>query len=227
MTQWDCNPILNSYSLVALLTLGLMALLLVGPNYKQLPRHRRAVLTGLRLAVILLLMIGMLRPTLVNTSRQAQSGVLVILFDQSRCMQWPGATGSNSRWQSQQAALRSIENDLRDLMDVTAHQDVLTVRVTDRPGAYRLKGFRGGPVTRGFSVNLTPGESDLRRLSLDQLESMLGKDRYQLARNRDEIVLEVGHARVGREFYPYLMALLVIVVGLEHLFSNRFYRKPT
>jgi hypothetical protein len=113
-----------------------------------------------------------------------------------------------------------------ELMNVTSHQDVLTVRITDRPGAYRLKGFRGGPVMRGFSVNLAPGESDLRRLSLDQLESMLGEDRYQLARNRDEIVLEVGHARVGREFYPYLMALLVIVVGLEHLFSNRFYRKP-
>ena len=114
-----------------------------------------------------------------------------------------------------------------ELMDVTAHQDVLTVRATDQPGVYRLKGFRGGPVTRGFSVNLAAGESDLRRLSLDQLDSMLGKDRYQLARDRDEIVLEVGHARVGREFYPYFMALLVIVVGLEHLFSNRFYRKPT
>jgi hypothetical protein len=114
-----------------------------------------------------------------------------------------------------------------ELMDVKAHQGVLTVRVTDQPGAYRLKGFRGGPVTRGFAVNLTPRESDLRRLSQDQLESMLGKDRYQLARDRDEIVLEVGHARVGREFYPYLMVLLVIVVGLEHLFSNRFYRKPT
>jgi len=111
------------------------------------------------------------------------------------------------------------------LLDVTASQDELTVRMTDRPGAYRLKGFRGGPVARGFAVNLDPGESDLQRLSSEQLDDLLGKDRYQLARDREEIVLEVDHARVGREFYPYLMALLVIVVGLEHLFSNRFYRK--
>lgn len=111
-------------------------------------------------------------------------------------------------------------------LDVTAHEDLLTVRMTDRPGAYRLKGFRGGPVIRGFAANLAPRESDLRRLSRDQLGDLLGKDRYQLARDRDEIVREVGHARVGREFYPYLMALLVIVVGLEHLFSNRFYRTP-
>jgi hypothetical protein len=117
MTQWNCNPILNSYPLVALMTLGLIALLSVGPNYKQLPRIRRAVLTGLRLAVILLLLIAMLRPTLVSTSRQAQSGVLVILFDQSRSMQLPGATGSDTRWQSQQAALKSIEVDLRELSD--------------------------------------------------------------------------------------------------------------
>jgi len=114
-----------------------------------------------------------------------------------------------------------------DVLDVTAHQDELTVRTTDRPGAYRLKGFRGGPITRGFSVNLSPHESELDRLSFEQLDGVLGEGRYQFARNRDEIVLEVDHARVGREFYPYLMALLVLVVGLEHLFSNRFYRKPT
>jgi len=113
-----------------------------------------------------------------------------------------------------------------ELLDVTAHEGAVEVRGTDRPGNYRLKGFRGGPVTRGFSVNLAPRESDLRRLSREQLEAILGQDRYQLARNRDEIVMEVGQARVGREFYPYLMALLVMVLGLEHLFSNRFYRQP-
>lgn len=117
MTQWNCNPILNSFPLVALMTLGLAALLLIGPNYKQLPVRRRAVLAGLRLGVILLLLIAMLRPTLVSTSRQAQSGVLVILFDQSRSMQLPGATGSDTRWQAQQAALKSVEADLRELSD--------------------------------------------------------------------------------------------------------------
>lgn len=111
-------------------------------------------------------------------------------------------------------------------LDVTAHEELLTVRITDRAGAYRLKGFRGGPVARGFSVNLAPAASDLRRLAPEKLDEILGESRYQLARNRDEIVLEVDHARVGREFYPYLMTLLVIVIGLEHLFSNRFYRKP-
>lgn len=117
MTHWNCNPILNSYPLVALLTLGLAALLLVGPSFKQLSRRRRIVLTGLRFAVILLLLVGMLRPTLVSTSRQAQSGVLLILFDQSRSMQLPAATGSDTRWQAQQAALKSIEADLRELSD--------------------------------------------------------------------------------------------------------------
>jgi hypothetical protein len=35
----------------------------------------------------------------------------------------------------------------------------------------------------------------------------------------------VGEARIGREFYPYLLVLLAVVLGLEHVFSNRFYKR--
>jgi hypothetical protein len=56
------------------------------------------------------------------------------------------------------------------------------------------------------------------------LDELLGKNRFRYARSRDEIVLEVGEARVGREFYPYLLIVLVVIAGLEHLLANRFYR---
>ena len=52
---------------------------------------------------------------------------------------------------------------------------------------------------------------------------MLGAERYQFARRRDEIERVQGAQRVGREFYPFLIALLALVVGLEHLLANRFY----
>ncbi len=117
MTQWNVNPIFNSFPLVAVLTLGLAALLLLGPSFRKISIRRRLVLTGLRFAVLLLLLVGMLRPTLVSTSRQPQSGVVVILFDQSRSMQLPGASGSNTRWQAQRAALKAIEGDLQALSD--------------------------------------------------------------------------------------------------------------
>jgi hypothetical protein len=108
--------------------------------------------------------------------------------------------------------------------ETTAREGSLVVRFTERPGAYRLKGFRGGPVVRGFAVNLPAEASDLSRLPREQLDTLLGKDRYQLARSREEIVREVGETRVGREFYPYLLAVLAIVLALEHLLGNRFYR---
>jgi hypothetical protein len=109
--------------------------------------------------------------------------------------------------------------------DLTARRGKIIVRFTENPGAYRLKGYRGGPVVRGFSVNLPPEASHLARTTPDRLEKVLGKDRFQLARSRDEIVFGVRRARVGREFYPYLVAALALTLGLEHILANLFYRK--
>jgi hypothetical protein len=54
---------------------------------------------------------------------------------------------------------------------------------------------------------------------------MLGENRFRFARNRDEIVLEVGEARSGREFYPFLFLIVALVLGMEQALANRFYRK--
>jgi hypothetical protein len=108
--------------------------------------------------------------------------------------------------------------------DVTAAEGRVTVRFTEYPGAYRLKGFLGEPVVRGFSVNLPETASDLTRLSRDALDKILGSDRYHYARSEDEIVRGVGEARLGREFYPFLLPLVALVLALEHVLANRFYR---
>ncbi|MFV1967056.1 MAG: BatA domain-containing protein [Pirellulaceae bacterium] len=109
--------------------------------------------------------------------------------------------------------------------EVTARDGRLVVKFTERPGAYRLKGNRGGPIVRGFAVNLPPEASDLSRLPREELDRLLGENRYQLARSREEIVREVGETRVGREFYPYLIAMLAVMLALEYLLGNRFYRR--
>ena len=100
---------------------------------------------------------------------------------------------------------------------MVAVDDRVQVKFTEYPGTYRLKGFRGGPVQRGFSVNLAPSATDLRRLPTEQLDAILGADRYQLARSTEDIVLGVGEARLGREFYPVLLSLVALVLGLEYL----------
>ncbi|HUG70184.1 MAG TPA: BatA domain-containing protein [Pirellulaceae bacterium] len=109
--------------------------------------------------------------------------------------------------------------------EARAQDGEVVIRYTDRAGAYRLKGVKDGPLVRGFAVNLLPAATDLTRLSREELDSRLGPGRYQLARDRNEIEVEVGEARVGREFYSHLLVLLIVVLGLEQLMANRFYKK--
>ncbi len=110
--------------------------------------------------------------------------------------------------------------------DVTAADGHVVVKFTEYPGAYRLKGFRGEAVVRGFSVNLPQSASELDRITRVELDEMLGADRYHFARNTDEIVVGVGQARLGREFYPFLVTLVALMLAVEHVLANRFYRRP-
>lgn len=110
--------------------------------------------------------------------------------------------------------------------EVLARDGRVTIRFTDNPGAYRLRGQQGGrPIVRGFAVNLPADSSDLSRLPREKLDELLGQDRYQLARSQEEIDRAVGNDRIGSEFYPLLVVLLVIGLGLEHVLANRFYRR--
>ncbi|MEX2173240.1 MAG: BatA domain-containing protein [Pirellulaceae bacterium] len=114
---------------------------------------------------------------------------------------------------------------LEQPQDVSARDGRVTVRFTENPGAYRLRGQKDGPLVRGFAVNLAEQTSDLARLEADKLDELLGKGRYQLARNQDEIDRAVGNDRIGSEFYPLLATLVALVLGLEHVLANRFYKK--
>jgi hypothetical protein len=114
---------------------------------------------------------------------------------------------------------------LEEPQDVLAREERVTVRFTDYPGAYRLRGQHGGPVVRGFAVNLQPDVGDLSRLPREKLEELLGKERFQFARSREEINRAVGVDRIGSEFYPLLVTLLALTLGMEHLLASKFYRK--
>lgn len=114
---------------------------------------------------------------------------------------------------------------LEEPQDVLARDERVTVRFTDNAGAYRLRGHRAGPLVRGFAVNFAPDVGDLTRLPREQLDDLLGKDRFQFARSREEIDRAVGVDRIGSEFYPLLVTLLALTLGMEHLLANKFYRK--
>ncbi len=107
---------------------------------------------------------------------------------------------------------------------VQARDEKLLINTTETPGVYHLKGDQDGPVSRGFSVNLPARASLLERTTKEHFNELLGADRYQLARDRAEIEREQGRQRAGREFFPFLMAILAVTLILEQLLANRFYR---
>jgi len=101
----------------------------------------------------------------------------------------------------------------------------LRYRFTDYPGHYRLKGiFNDEVMLRGFSANLDLAATDLTRIGLDELDAFLGHERYQLARKKNEILRQQGTTRRGMEFYPLLMLMMMVVLAVEYLMSNRFYK---
>jgi hypothetical protein len=106
---------------------------------------------------------------------------------------------------------------------VTPEKDDLLVRFTENAGTYRVKSNQPDDPAWGFSVNLLKEHSLLRRVDPAELDDALGKGRYVLTRNYQEMDRGIGQARVGREFFPYLILLAAFILGLEHLLANRFY----
>ena len=102
----------------------------------------------------------------------------------------------------------------------------LTISRTDAIGVYTL--LEGADALRpltGFSVNLPSTECDLTRLTANDLNEMLGPDRYQLARSIDELKNNIRTSDLGQEVFPILMVLLLVLFCGEHLVANWFYEE--
>ena len=112
-----------------------------------------------------------------------------------------------------------------DIYDVVGVDGAINIRFTEFPGNYRLKGNRGGVVLRGFSTNLPVEATRLERAPPEILEEAFGEGGYQPLREREQIERAQGRQRGGREVYPLLVMLLTVVLGLEHLLANRFYKQ--
>ncbi len=110
-------PIGDSYVIVAVAALTLLALLALGPVGAKLSRGRRAVLAGLRLATIVAVILAMLRPTLLYTETKKQAATLVILADRSRSMSVPDELDGKSRWDAERRALDDARGPIRRLAE--------------------------------------------------------------------------------------------------------------
>jgi len=129
------NPIGNWY-LVAFLVAVLVALLWLGPARERIARRRRQVLIGLRLAVIALVLLAMLRPTMVRVEMIRQSATLVLLADSSRSMEVADAAGKKTRWETE---LTALDDSLPVLRELAKRFEVKLFTFDDRTHPVDLK----------------------------------------------------------------------------------------
>jgi hypothetical protein len=94
----------------------------------------------------------------------------------------------------------------------------------DELGSYNLftPGNRQDLLT-GFSVNLPAGESDFTRLLEKDLDQLLGKDVYHVARSIEELEVEIQATDIGQEMFPVILVLAIVFFCGEHFVANRFY----
>lgn len=108
-------PVGDSYVIVAVAALALIALLALGPAKGKLSPGRRGVLAVLRLLTIAAVILAMLRPTLLYTETRKQAATLVVLADRSRSMSVPDELGGKTRWEAERRALDDSRRPIRDL----------------------------------------------------------------------------------------------------------------
>jgi hypothetical protein len=97
-------------------------------------------------------------------------------------------------------------------------------RFNDSPGHYRFRGvFDEQVALRGFSSNLADEATNLTRIGPSELDDELGAGRYQLATEKNEISRQQGTTRRGQELYPFIIIMMLVILGLEFLMANRFY----
>src|SRR5205814_6964165 len=99
--------------------LVLLALIAVKPQFGSLTPRRKITLTALRLAVVLLAIAALLRPTLITTVRNPRPSSFIVLLDTSRSMNLPSGRSEQKRWEAQLTALGHAQDELSRLASKT------------------------------------------------------------------------------------------------------------
>jgi hypothetical protein len=105
-------------------------------------------------------------------------------------------------------------------------QDELAIASAVLPGNYKVHGGQDGKWTTHFSVNVPPGESELARVPAEQIEQLLGRGAVLpvgFGTNFREALQ--GHWSQPIELFPWLMILILLVLAVENLLANKFYRR--
>lgn len=81
------------------------------------------------------------------------------------------------------------------------------------------------PQILGFSVNPPRDEAVVAPLEPKDLDSLFGKEKYALADDQESLKHAEAVGRIGRELFPWIMALILALVTAENFLANKFYRE--
>ncbi len=108
---------------------------------------------------------------------------------------------------------------------VAGKHDSITIAADETPGHYRVRSGGDRGFDAGFSANLSPLSTSLERLKVEELKRVFGEHAYRVAHNVEEMQRQVSSGRVGSELFPLLIIVVAVVMGLEQVVANRFYRQ--
>ncbi|MGE3804707.1 MAG: BatA domain-containing protein [Gemmataceae bacterium] len=105
------------------------------------------------------------------------------------------------------------------------NDDALRITRAVEPGNFQLLQEDLKPIA-GFSLNVPGDEFLYARVPVEDIEALLGKDAVLSVDYKDNLEQALGQRwKQPVELFPWLMMLILIVLAVENLLSNRFYRK--
>ena len=94
------------------------------------------------------------------------------------------------------------------------------------PGNYTLKVGAQPQAAAWFSVNVPGEESDLTRTAKEEIDAVLGPEAVlPVGATTDLNEVMRGHISQPWELFPVLMVVLLLVLAVENLLANKFYRR--
>ncbi len=100
----------------------------------------------------------------------------------------------------------------------------IVVTGVNQVGNYRVEGGVGDEtIDRGFSVNYRADQSQLARVTPEQLQQQLGPYEASVVRSSAELQRIARTRREGRELFPWLIMLVALLLAAEHVLANVFY----
>ena len=105
---------------------------------------------------------------------------------------------------------------------VATDSDSIWIEEANELGHYLIKPRLDGRLT-SFSVNHDSGESDFSQATIADLDNLLGKGRYSVARDVESLTRSVTAGRLGVEVFPVILGIVLILFCLELLSANKFY----